>query len=352
MLKPRVKNMALIGLGNSVATPKDGITAEVVVVDNFEELEKVDAKGKIVVFNVHFTTYSETVTYRFQAATRAAGKGALASLVRSVTMFSIYSPHAGMQKYGNETKIPTAAITLEDANLLKRLYTAGEKIVINLKMLSKLDNNISRNTLVDIIGRENPEKIVIVSGHIDSWDNGEGAMDDGGGLMISWAVPVILKKMNLEPRRTIRTIFWTAEEQQYVGAEAYEKKHRHEEKNISFALESDDGTFAPRGLQMLGTQKARCIVAEVLKLFKVINASTLIDTYVSATDINVFLEKGVPGAGLLNDNGKYYWYHHTAGDTMDLMDEKSLDLCTAFWTAVSYIIADLSVDIPRNDTTS
>ncbi|KAL0839365.1 hypothetical protein ABMA28_016099 [Loxostege sticticalis] len=342
MLKPRDKNMALIGLGNSVATPKDGITAEVVVVDSFEELEKVDAKGKIVVFNVHFTTYSETVKYRFQAATRAAGKGALASLVRSVTMFSIYSPHAGMQKYGNETIIPTAAITLEDANLLKRLYTAGEKIVINLKMLSKLYYNTSRNTLVDII----------VSGHIDSWDNGEGAMDDGGGLMISWAVPVILKKMKLEPRRTIRTIFWTAEEQQYVGAEAYEKKHRHEEKNINFALESDDGTFAPRGLQMLGTQKARCIVAEVLKLFKVINASTLIDTYVSATDINVFLERGVPGAGLLNDNGKYYWYHHTAGDTMDLIDEKSLDLCTAFWTAVSYIIADLSVDIPRNDTTS
>ncbi|XP_049865281.1 carboxypeptidase Q-like isoform X2 [Pectinophora gossypiella] len=351
MLEPRKKNIQLLGLGKSVSTPEEGITAEVIVVSNFEELAATPdnvVKGKIVLFDPVFTTYSETVVHRSQGAARAAEKGAVASLVRSITPFSINSPHTGSQSYEeNITKIPTAAITLEDSDLIRRMYNRGEKVVLNIKMFSELNNKTSRNTLIDLKGRELPEKLVIVSGHIDSWDVGQGAMDDGGGMFISWAAPVILKRLNLRPKRTIRTIFWTAEELGLIGAKAYEEKHRNESHNINFIMESDEGTFAPLGLEVAGNQEARCIIAEILKLFESINASTLVEDDSPGSDIAVIINTGVPGASLYNANEKYFWFHHTEGDTMNVEDPKELDLGAAFWTAVAYIIADLSIDIPR-----
>lgn len=351
MIQPRVKNIALLGLGRSITTPPEGIQAEVVVVSNFDELLKLsdnDVKGKIVLYDPVFTTYGETVVYRSQGASKAAEKGAVASLVKSIAPFSINSPHTGYQHYeDNVKKIPAAAITIEDADLLRRFYNRGIKIVLNITMSSTLETKTSRNTLIDLKGTENPEKIVIVSGHIDSWDVGQGAMDDGGGLFISWATPVILKSLNLRPKRTIRSIFWTAEELGLIGAYAYEEKHRNESKNINFIMESDESTFAPRGLGVAGTQKARCIVAEILKLFKSINASTLVEEDSPGSDITVITKTGVPGASLHNANNRYFWFHHTEGDTMNVESPEELDLCAAFWTSVAYIIADISEDIPR-----
>lgn len=351
MLEPRVKNIDLLGLGKSVSTPPEGITAEVIVVSSFENLDELpesDVQGKIVLFDPKFTVYSETVKHRSQGATKAAEKGAIACLIRSIAPFSINSPHTGSQTYGeNVPKIPAAAITLEDADLIRRMYDRGEKIVLNIKMSSTLDTKISRNTLIDLKGTESPEKLVIVSGHIDSWDVGQGAMDDGGGLFIGWAVPVILKRLNLRPKRTIRTIFWTAEELGLIGASAYEEKHRNESHNINFIMESDEGTFAPLGLEVAGSQEARCIVAEVLKLFQSINASTLIEDDSPGSDIAEIIKNGIPGASLYNANDKYFWFHHTEGDTMNVESPEELDMGTAFWTAVAYIIADISADIPR-----
>lgn len=351
MLEPRVKDIALLGLGRSVSTPPEGITAEVVVISSFTELENMTedkVKGKIVVYDPEFTKYGETVKYRSSGASKAAAKGAVASLVKSIAPFSINSPHTGSQTYEeNITKIPTAAITLEDADLFRRMYDRGEKIVLTIKMQSTFDTKTSRNTLIDIKGSEYPEKLVIVSGHIDSWDVGQGAMDDGGGLFISWAAPVILHNLNLRPKRTLRSIFWTAEELGLVGAVAYEKQHRNESNNVNFIMESDEGTFAPLGLAVAGNQQARCIVAEVLKLFTSINASTLVEDDSPGSDITVLTNTGIPGASLLNANEKYFWFHHTEGDTMNVESPEELDLGTAFWTAVAYIIADLSADIPR-----
>ncbi|CAH0717361.1 unnamed protein product, partial [Brenthis ino] len=351
MLEPRVKDIALLGLGRSVSTPPEGITAEVVVVSDFNELSRLfnkDIEGKIVLYDPVFTTYGETVVYRSQGAVKAAEKGAVASLVKSIAPFSINSPHTGSQNYDeNIKKIPTAAISIEDADLLRRFYNRGEKIVLNITMSSTFETKTSRNTLIDLKGSTNPEKLVIVSGHIDSWDVGQGAMDDGGGLFVSWAAPVILKRLNLRPKRTIRSIFWTAEELGLVGAYAYEEKHRNESHNINFIMESDEGTFAPLGLAVAGTQEARCIVAEILKLFKSINASTLVEDDSPGSDITVITNKGVPGASLHNANERYFWFHHTEGDTMNVESPEELDLCAAFWTAVAYIIADISVDIPR-----
>ncbi|KAJ2950646.1 hypothetical protein O0L34_g8902 [Tuta absoluta] len=352
MLEPRKKNIALLGLGRSVSTPPEGITAEVVVVSNFDSLmskSNEEIEGKIVLYDPKFSTYSETVVYRSSGAVKAAEKGAIASLVRSIAPFSINSPHTGSQTYDeNITKIPTAAITIEDADLIRRMYDRQEKIVLHMKMSSTLETNkTSRNTLIDLKGRESPEKLVIVSGHIDSWDVGQGAMDDGGGLMASWAVPVVLKRLNLRPKRTIRSIFWTAEELGLIGAYAYEEKHRNESDNINFIIEADEGTFTPLGLYVGGNQKAKCIVAEVLKLFEFMNASTLIEQSSPGSDISVITGKGIPGASLYNDNDKYFWFHHTEGDTMNVEDPDTLDLVTAFWTAVAYVIADISSDIPR-----
>ncbi|XP_038213393.1 carboxypeptidase Q-like [Zerene cesonia] len=351
MLEPRSKLIALLGLGKSVSTPPEGITAEVIVFSSFEKLDETPAKdieGKIVLYDPVFTTYGETVVYRSQGAAKAASKGAVASLVRSIAPFSIYTPHTGSQYYAeNVTKIPTAAITLEDADLIRRFYDRGEKVVLNIKMISSYETKISRNTIIDLKGKDNPEKLVIVSGHIDSWDVGQGAMDDGGGLFVSWAAPVILKRLNLRPKRTVRTIFWTAEEFGLIGAYAYEEKHRNESQNINFIMESDEGTFAPLGLTVAGTQEARCIIGEILKLFESINASTLVESGNAGSDIQVLINTGVPGASLHNANEKYFWYHHTEGDTMNVESPEELDLCTAFWTALAYIIADISVDIPR-----
>lgn len=351
MLEPRVKDISVLGLGRSVSTPPEGITAEVIVFKSFDELESTpDEKvaGKIVLYAPIFTNYGETNKYRTQGATKASAKGAVASLVRSITPFSIYTPHTGSQTYGEGViPIPTAAIAIEDADLISRLHARGEKVVLHIRMFSNLETKVSRNTLIDLKGTQNPEKLVIVSGHIDSWDVGQGAMDDGGGLFISWAAPVILKRLNLIPKRTVRAIFWTAEELGLIGAYAYEKAHRHESDNINFIMESDEGTFAPLGLAVGGSKKARCIVGEVLKLFKSINASTLVEEDAPGSDIGVFTGNGIPGASLHNDNAKYFWFHHTEGDTMNVEDPDELDLGAAFWTAVAYIIADLSEDIPR-----
>lgn len=194
MLEPRVKNIAMSGLGFSVGTPSDGITTEVIVFNNFDALEATpedQIKGKIVIFDATFTTYAETVIYRTQGAARAA-KGAVASLVRSIAPFSINSPHTGYQNYKDGVeKIPTAAVSLEDADLIRRMSGRSEKIVLNLKMSATYDTQISRNTLTDMKGTNYTEKMVIVSAHIDSWDIGQGAMDDGDGVFMTWAVPVI-----------------------------------------------------------------------------------------------------------------------------------------------------------------
>ncbi|CAB3258227.1 unnamed protein product [Arctia plantaginis] len=350
MLQPQSKNIAILGLGTSISTPPEGITAEVIVINNFEELEKTNQKdivGKIVVFDAHFISYGKTVIYRTQGASKAAKKGAVATLIRSITPFSIYTPHTGAQSYDkNVTKIPTAAITLEDADLMRRLQDERNKIVVTIKMCSKLDKKTSRNILIDLKGSRSPEKTVIVSGHIDSWDVGQGAMDDGGGMFISWFIPVILNQRHLKPRRTVRAILWTGEENGLIGAQAYLKKHDKELSNINFIMESDEGTFKPLGLDVSASKEGRCIIQEILNLFKPINKME--NSGHPGSDIAIFTRKGIPGASLVTQEGKYYWFHHSEGDTLNVQNMTDVIDCAAFWAAFTYVIADLSVDIPRN----
>ncbi|XP_046978950.1 carboxypeptidase Q-like [Vanessa cardui] len=348
MIRPRFKDIAAIGLGPSVATPRYGITADVIVVCSFKELDKINnVQGKIILFNTVFTTYIETVVYRVYSAIKAAQKGAVAVLVRSITPFSLYTPHTGSLTYKeNVRKIPAAAITTEDADFIQRLYNSGEKITINITMLNTLNKKISRNTIIDLRGRLEPRKMVIVSGHIDSWDVGQGAVDNGGGMMISWFVPVILNYLNLRPRRTIRSILWTAEEEGLIGGAEYIRRHYNELQDINFVLESDAGTFKPLGLEIAGSRAAKCLISNILKLFWPINKIKLVNN--TGSEMSLFVNNGIPGASLLNQDYYYFLYHHSNADTLTAQIKQHVVNCAAFWAAISYVIADIPIPVPRD----
>lgn len=232
LVLPRPHKMLILGLGYSIGTKPDGIVAEAIVVNSFEELEKrkKEVAGKIVVYNQAFVSYGKTVIYRVNGASIASKYGAVASLIRSITPLSISSPHTGMQTYMKGVKkIPTACITVEDAEMLDRMSKRGEKIVIKLKMDAHQYGDVkSRNTVAEIKGTHFPNEIVLISGHLDSWDVGQGAMDDGGGAFISWQALSIIKALGLRPKRTIRTVLWTAEEFGMIGSAQYYQRHKVE----------------------------------------------------------------------------------------------------------------------------
>ncbi|XP_029661670.1 carboxypeptidase Q-like [Formica exsecta] len=355
LLQPRIKNLALLGLGYSISTPEDGITANAVVVNSFVELKEraKEVPGKIVVYNEKFVSYEETVEYRSAGATKAAELGAVAVLIRSVTPYSLYTPHTGVLSYGeNVTKIPAACITIEDASLLRRMADRGEEIVINLKMQARrYPDTQSRNVIADITGFSNPEKTVVVSGHIDSWDVGQGAMDDGGGSFISWNALKLLKHLGIRARRTIRMIMWTCEELGIIGARQYIQRHTAQNENLQFVMESDMGTFFPKGLEFTGNNLVKCILQRIMQLLAPMGQMKL-RSPCQGPDIDYWIKAGVPGASLWTRNGKYFYYHHTNADTMLVENPEALDMNTAIFAAVSFVLADISADLPRHNYTA
>lgn len=350
MVQPRSINLAILGLGSSVGTPPDGIQAEVLVVQSFDELKSrgSEAKGKIVVYNQPFVSYGETVAYRAFGASEAGKLGAVAALIRSVTPFSINSPHTGLQDYQDGVKkIPAACITIEDAELMWRMAKKGEKIIVKLTMgATTLPDADSFNTVAEIKGWQNPEQVVLLSGHLDSWDVGQGAMDDGGGAMISWEVLSLIKDLGLRPRRTLRTVLWTGEEQGGVGAQQYFDLHKVNLSNFDLVMESDLGTFKPVGLQFTGSDAAQKVMVEVVKLLAPIN-TTKLEPHGEGTDIYPWMNAGIPGASLHVMDSKYFWFHHSEGDTMTVQDPHEMDLCSALWAVVAYVVADLEEMLPR-----
>lgn len=348
MTAPRRHRMSILALGYSVGTNStEGIEADVQVVRTFDELEQLGKAGalrdKIVVYNYKFTTYGDSVKYRTGGALRAAKYGALAALVRSVGPFSIYSAHAG----AGSRSIPTAAITLEDADLIQRWTDRQKQVRIRLRIDAKnYDDVPSFNLIGDLRGKDKPDEVVLVSGHIDSWYNTQGAMDDGGGMMISYKAVDVLRKLDLQPRRTLRAALWVAEEFGLIGAQAYYKQHKNETNKFMVVMESDLGTFAPLGLSYTNIGPVgRCIVAAVLDVIGTAINTTQLDTNYEGSDIEVFTDQGVPGLSLANDNGRYFWFHHTSGDSMTIENPDDLDRTTILWAASSYMLADLSQDV-------
>ncbi|HZJ43350.1 MAG TPA: M20/M25/M40 family metallo-hydrolase [Pyrinomonadaceae bacterium] len=346
MTAPVERSLAMLGLGNSVGTPKDGITAEVVVVKTFAELEAVRdrVRGKIVVYNAPFTSYGATVRYRTAGPSRAARYGALAVLVRSITPVSLQTPHTGATVYEeSQPKIPAAAITIEAAELLQRMQDRGDPATVRLKMEAQfLPDAESANVVAELKGTGAPDEIVLISGHFDSWDVGQGANDDGGGCLIAWEAVRLLKELGLRPRRTIRVVLWTNEENGGRGGNAYRDAHRSELVKHIFAVESDSGVAKPQGFGLAANAplQARTNLQEILKLLAGIGADHVADNG-GGSDIGPIMREGVIGASLDVDGSKYFNIHHTAADTFDKIDPRELAHCVAAMAVVAYTVADL-----------
>jgi Zn-dependent M28 family amino/carboxypeptidase len=344
MVAPVRHPLTMLGLGGSVATPPDGITAEVLPVATFDALNALGREkvaGKIVLFNVPYEGYGKTVAYRGSGPSRAAKLGAVAMLLRSVGSLAMQTPHTGALNYSEtDPKIPAAAITLEDATLIQRLTDAGETVSVHLYMEAHtLPDADSANVMGEILGREKPEEIVVMGGHIDSWDVGAGAQDDGSGIMAALEAAAIVRKLGLHPRRTLRVVFWTNEENGTAGAVAYRAMVGAKIHDYVASIEMDGGAEKPVGF---GVSPASAVgrIKEIGRLLEPIGADTIHEGGGGA-DIGPLMRDGVPGLGLFTVGQHYFDWHHSRTDTVDKVDLQEFRKCIAAMAVMSYVLADM-----------
>jgi carboxypeptidase Q len=348
IVEPVNKGMAMLGLGGSVATPKRGITAEVVPVSSFEELEKKGRpaiEGKIVLFNVPYEGYGRTVIYRTAGPSHAARLGAVAALVRSITPISLQSPHTGAVEYMEGiAKIPAAAVTIEDALLIQRLVDAGNAVSVHLEMEGHmLPDADSANVVGEIPGRERPDEVVVMGGHIDSWDVGAGAQDDGSGIITTLEAAHLIHQLGLRPRRTIRVVFWTNEENGGAGGVAYRQWIGDAVRNHVAAIEMDGGAEKPAGFGLTTpgeSQAALNRAREIGRLLDRIDAGS-VQPGGGGADIAPLLHDGVPGFAVRTVATHYFEYHHSRADTVDKVKLEDLRGNIAAVAVMAYVLADM-----------
>jgi carboxypeptidase Q len=349
-------------LGGSVATPADGLTAEIVVVKNFDELKSLGRErvaGKIVLFNHPFDkqmaaegrggdAYGEAVVYRGDGPSAAARAGAVACLIRSVGGAEYRIPHTGQTKYaGDAAKIPAGAVTAEDADLIDSLVRQGPlkmRLVLTPQQLPDVE---SSNVIGDIKGSEHPEQIVVVSGHLDSWDLGTGAIDDGAGVAVSMEAANLMQKLRLKPKRTIRVIAWMNEENGLMGAKAYGKEHEKEMGNHFAAIETDGGAGHPLGIYFKGKLELKPILAPIATMLEDSGAGALVFTEHAGADIEPLDKAGVPTFAPIQDNRFYFNYHHTSADTLDKVVPRELAENSAVVAVTAYALANSEQSLPR-----
>ena len=349
LLEPRVADLRILGLGGTIGTSPTGVTAEVLVVNSYDDLtaNADKAVGKIILYNnAEWTGYD--TTYRRSGAVRAAQVGAVGSLIRSIGPVSMYTPHTGASSYADDVvKIPHAAVTIEDASMMQRMQDRGQKIVVRLNMDDvTLPDALSRNVIGEIVGSEFPDEVVVFGGHIDSWDVGVGAMDDGGGVVAAWEALRLMKELGLRPRRTIRVIAWTNEENGSRGANAYKNAYLDQIENHILGIESDGGVFKPSGFGFSGSDAAFNLLTEIGHLLDRIDSGTITKGGGGA-DIGPLMREGMPGMGLRVDRTEYFWYHHSPADTMDKLDPHEMGLCVATMAVMAYVVADMETRLPR-----
>src|SRR5688500_3120605 len=341
----------MLGLGGSIATPPAGIEAEVMVVASGDELAKraAQAKGKIVLFNVPYTNYGETVAYRSGGAAMAARHGAVGMLVRAVGPIGLRTPHTGGMAYAADVaRIPAAAIPVEDALRIQRLVNRGIAVRVRLKMEARFDSDVeSFNVVGEIRGSEKPAEIVLVGCHFDSWDPGTGASDDAVGCIVTWEAARLMKKLNIRPKRTVRVVLFTNEENGLRGGNAYRDAHAEEAANHVFALESDSGVFAPARLGFSGSDAARKIISEIATLLVPIGMQDVVPGGGGA-DIGPIAALGkVPMMAYAGDPTRYFTIHHTPADTVDRIDPQEVSKAAAAIATMVYVIADMPQVLPK-----
>lgn len=347
MTEPLMKPLYILGLGGSIATPPGGITADVVAVSNFDELEKLGrgkVQGKIVVYDAPFVTYGQTVVYRSQGASRAARLGAVAALVRSITPLSLRDPHTGAMRYTDaDPRIPTAAVSVEDAEYLHRLAESGQRVRVHLEMEAHSEPDAdSADVMGEIVGREKPDEIIDIGGHLDSWDVGQGAHDDGAGAITALEAAALIRQAGLRPRRTIRVVFWTNEENGGAGGNQYRRWIGDQLKKHIAAIEMDGGAETPVGFE-LGSKTVpeafRARAAAIAGLLKSVGADKLAPGNGEA-DIEPLMNAGVPAFSLRTTMAHYFDYHHSQADTFDKIVPDDFRKCVAAMAVMSYVLAD------------
>jgi carboxypeptidase Q len=336
--------LVMLGLGNSVGTPPGGLEAELLIVHGFDELEAAGdrVKGKIVLYNVPFTTYGETVRHRGAGPSRASARGAIAALVRSVGPPGLRTPHTGALNYdAGVPQIPAAAVTTEDADRLQRMVDRGTNVRLRLKMEARmLPDADSFNVVGEIRGRERPDEVVVLGGHFDSWDVGTGSTDDGGGCVVTWEALRLMKKLNLRPRRTVRVVLWTNEENGLRGGTAYRDRYRDQLGNHVLMLESDSGVFRPTGFGFSGSDEARARVRAIATLLRG-NEADRIGPSGGGADIGPSVQAGKVPAMSLEVDGNYFLLHHTPADTVDKIDPMDMARASGAIAVMAYVIADM-----------
>jgi carboxypeptidase Q len=356
------QKIVLCALGGSVATPPEGITAEVVVVRNFDELKAMPREkvtGKIVLFTHAYDkamaaqghggeAYSQAVEYRNEAPTAAARQGAVASLIRSVGSADFRLPHTGATKYLDDVpKIPAGAVTAEDAEMMANLAPQGTlrmKLVMTPQTLPDAE---SYNVVGDLKGSTNPEQVVIVSGHLDSWDLGTGAIDDGAGVAVSMQVANLVQQLKLKPKRTIRVIAWMNEENGLRGGKGYASDHASELANHIGAMETDGGAGHPLGINVGGNPENKKILEPIGKILADIGAGILQKAEHGGADTSPMEAGGVPTFTPIQDNRTYFHYHHTAADTLDKIVPRELAENAAINVVFAYALANSEQPLPR-----
>ena len=353
------QRIVVTSLGGSTSTPANGLTADVVVVRNFNELtslgrEKVS--GKIVLFNFPFDTrkaeagfaldaYGEAVIYRSAGAKAAAELGAIASLIRSVGGAEYRLPHTG---YSAPAGIPAGAVAAEDASLIADLAAQGN-VRMHLVLTSQLlGDTTGYNVVADLLGSQYPNEYVVVSGHLDSWDLGTGAIDDAAGVAVAMETVQLLHELHYRPLRTLRMIAWVDEESGGRGRDAYTKAHSTEFANHVAAIESDLGAGHPLGFDARISQQAVEFLRPIQDVLESFGANMIKTVSFSpGSDIAAMSQAGVPALGVMQDGRTYFNYHHSAADTIDKIDPPALRENAAAMAVMGYALACTAKPLPR-----
>ena len=345
MLTPLQRPLHMLGLGMSIGTPPGGITADVVAVSDFNELEKLGrekVQGHIVVYNEVYRGYGPTVVYRRSGASRAAALGAVAVLVRSITPLAMQAPHTGEMHYDEGSpQIPAAAISPEDAMMMARLYADGVPVKVHLEMGAHMERDAeSADVIGEIPGKEHPEEVVVLGGHLDSWDVGQGAQDDGASIIACLQAAALMKKLGLEPRRTIRVAFWVNEENGGRGGEAYRAWIGDRIGQQVAAIEMDGGAETPRGFGASVDGPSLDILRQAAKLLERVGAGEITGGG-GGEDIAPLMRDGVPGLAERTTGLHYFDWHHSEADTFDKVGLEDFRKNVAALAVMSYVLADM-----------
>ena len=353
------QKILVTALGGNTPTPAGGITADVVVASSFDQLKnlgRAGVAGKIVVFNVPFDekkamagfwgeAYGEAVDYRGRGAKESAALGAVACLVRSVGGADYRVLHTG---HNAAAGIPAGAVTAEDAELIAHLASEGAVRMHLVLEAHDGEDTISDNVVADLKGSEHPEQVVVVSGHLDSWDLGTGAIDDAAGVAVAMETAELVHKLGLHPRRTIRVIAWMDEENGGHGHDTYAKDYAGQFANHVAAIESDLGSDHPLGFNVKMSPEAVTWLAPAQQVLSSFGANIVRPTpYSPGSDISPLVQAGVPGLGIIQDGRFYFNYHHSPADTLDKVDPQTLRENAAAMAVMGYAIADMEERLPR-----